>query len=74
MMCQPLCMGISKETSNLKIDDTTHVHICDGKTHSDWLCWVAWSVVTQLADIISSYDQMRTKKETKLLSYTENIN
>ena len=37
-------------------------HICDGQTHSDWLCWVAGSVVTQLADIISSYDQMRTKK------------
>ena len=50
------------------------VHICDGKTHSDWLCWVAGSVVTQLADIISSYDQMRTEKETKLLAYTENIN
>ena len=38
------------------------VHICDGKTHSDWLCWVAGSVVTQLADIISSYDQRRTEK------------
>ena len=47
------------------------MHICDGKTHSDW---VAGSVVTQLADIISSYDQMRTEKETKLLAYTENIN
>ena len=42
-----------KETSNFRIGDSTH---------SDWLCWVAGSVVTQLADIISSYDQMRTKK------------
>ena len=38
------------------------VHISDGKTHSDWLCWVAGSVVTQLADIISLYDQRRTEK------------
>ena len=50
------------------------MHIYDGKTHSDWLCWVAGSIVTQLVDIISSYDQMQTEKETKLLAYTENIN
>ena len=48
------------------------MHNCDGKTHSDWLCWVAGSVVTQLADSISSYIQMRTEKETRLLVHIEN--
>ena len=48
------------------------MHKCDGKTHSDWLCWVAGSVVTQLADRISSCNQMRTEKETRLLVHIEN--
>ena len=50
------------------------MHNCDGKTHSDWLCWVAGSVVTKLADSISSYIQMQTEKESRFLANIENIN